>query len=330
MSIIRCEKLSKNFKNDLKDPGVVGALKAFFKRKYRIVPAVVDFDLEIGAGEVVGLLGPNGAGKTTLMKLFTGIIAPTAGLVKTLGFEPFKRDMDFRRRIALVMGQKSQLWWDIPAIDSFLLLKSYYEIPKQTFDTRLEELTQILKVSHLLSTHVRRLSLGERMKMELIASLLHHPEILFLDEPTIGLDVVAQREMREFIKRYQRDRNTTIILTSHYMADVEALCARIVIILDGHKRFDGSTTHFEKLFDSEKFVAIYFADAVNCDSPIWNELQPSWSEDRKYVELRINQEKLRSVTSAILKDYPVIDFRTEHLPVERVMDTILSNPALLD
>jgi len=209
--IIECQNLSKKFKRPLKEPGITGSFKSFFSPKYLFVEAVKDFSFSVNKGEMIGLLGPNGAGKTTLMKMFTGIIAPSDGKVSVLGYEPFSRPIPFRKKIALVMGQKSQLWWDIPAMDSFLLLQAYYDIPEKLFRERLEELSAILGVQNLLTTHVRRLSLGERMKMEMIACLLHQPEVLFLDEPTIGLDVLAQRNIRDFLLAYHKANKTTII-----------------------------------------------------------------------------------------------------------------------
>jgi len=230
--MIQIQALKKEFRTYRKPPGVWGSLSSLFFRKYEFNKAVDDFDLQVEPGEIVGLLGPNGAGKTTLMKMFSGIIVPSSGQVRVLGFEPWKRDRTFRQKIALVMGQKAQLDWDIPAMDSLLLLQRYYEISEGDFSKRLGNLSEILGVSQLLHIHVRKLSLGERMKMELMASLLHRPEIIFLDEPTIGLDLIAQKSIRKFLLEYHQLHKTTIILTSHYMADVEALCPRIVLIFD--------------------------------------------------------------------------------------------------
>ena len=206
--------------------------------------AVKPFNLNIGQGEIIGLLGPNGAGKTTLMKMFTGIIVPSQGELKVLGHTPSERLSLLEKKIALVMGQKSQLWWDIPAMDSFLLLQRFYEIEEPQFQNRIKMMSELLDVVDLLHIHVRKLSLGERMKMELMASLIHSPEIIFLDEPTIGLDLISQENIRNFIKDYHQKNKCTIIVTSHYMADVQALCDRLVLIFDGEKTFDG---HFPSL-----------------------------------------------------------------------------------
>lgn len=326
---IACSGLSKTFRSFSKEPGLKGTLKAFVKRTYRTNQAVHPFDVIIPKGEFVGLLGPNGAGKTTLMKMLTGIVAPSAGKATVLGHEPFKRELAFRRKIALVMGQKSQLWWDIPAMDSFQLLARYYELPDAEFRARLAELARLLDVERLLNVYVRKLSLGERMKVELIASLLHRPEVVFLDEPTIGLDLVAQRNIREFLIRYQREHGTTIVLTSHYMADVAALCSRIVLILGGVKRYDGSLKDFERILGRERFVSVRFAGKVDRAHPSLSGLAAAWGEDGESVELRIPEDEFRQRAATLLAGLPVADLSTEQMPIERVMHTLMSRPELL-
>ncbi len=327
--VITCQHLSKRFKRPVKEPGIIGSFKSFLFPKFNLVNAVQDFSFSVERGEMIGLLGPNGAGKTTLMKMFTGIIAPSSGTISVLGFEPFKREIEFRQRIALVMGQKSQLWWDLPAMDSFLLLQAYYNIDEYNFKSRLDELSTLLDVTKLLTTHVRRLSLGERMKMEMIACLLHQPEVLFLDEPTIGLDVLAQRNIRDFLISYQKAHNTTIILTSHYMADVAELCDRVVLVLDGKEHYDGSIANFENLLGKDKFVSIDFRAPQNQTDQFWGSFAPKWSEDSLRLELRIPEQRFQEVASQILSKFPVSDFSSDKLPIERVMQTILSNPKLL-
>lgn len=326
---ILCQSLAKDFRHTHKEPGLKGSIKSFFVRNYERKPAVIDFDLQIEPGEIVGLLGPNGAGKTTLMKMFTGIIVPSRGQLQILGHTPHKREIAFRRKIALVMGQKSQLWWDIPAMDSFMLLQKYYEIPEPDFKRRLGTLTELLEVERLLKVHVRKLSLGERMKMELMASLLHQPEIVFLDEPTIGLDLVAQKNIRDFILAWQRDHRTTVILTSHYMADVDALCKRIVLVLAGGKRFDGPIREFESVLGKQKFVSVDFESPVDRQLSLWQGLDASWNDDGTHVELRITEDQLRSTAAAILEALPVTSLSMEKLPIERVMNELLANPQLL-
>jgi len=321
--------LNKNFQSYKKAPGFKGAVRSFFHREYTIKSAVNNFDLDIGKGEIVALLGPNGAGKTTLMKMFTGIIVPTSGALTINGFQPWNRQKEFRKKIALVMGQKSQLWWDIPAMDSFLLLQRYYEISDNQFKNRIEEMSELLQVKELLHIHVKKLSLGERMKLELMASLLHSPDIIFLDEPTIGLDLVAQDSIREFIKDYHRNHNVTILLTSHYMADVHALCKRLVLIIDGKKSFDGALDKFEKILGHEKSVSFSFAEAQERDNELWRDYGPVWSSENTNLALRIPEEKIRSVSISILQNFPVTDFATEKLPIERVMKTLIERPEIL-
>lgn len=331
--MIESQGLSKDFLIYHKPPGFLGSVKSFFVREHERKAAVDHFDLRIYKGEIVGLLGPNGAGKTTLMKMFTGIIVPSRGHLTIAGYTPHERKMMFRRKIALVMGQKSQLWWDIPAMDSFLLLQKYYEVEEQVFQTRLNTLAELLDVKRLLRVHVRKLSLGERMKMELMASLMHQPEVLFLDEPTIGLDVVAQKSIREFILNWQKEYQTTVILTSHYMADVAALCERIVLILAGQKRFDDSIQAFEQVLGQQKFVTVDFEVPVSISdvevhAAFWAALSPTWNARRTQVELRIPESSLREQAIFLLQNYPVTGFSTEKLPIERVMSELLNNPEL--
>ncbi len=321
-------KLSKNFVSYKKPPGLVASLRSLFVREALVKSAVDSFDVEIPKGQIVGLLGPNGAGKTTLMKMWTGIIVPTSGHVEVLGHQPYQRSEQYRRKISLVMGQKSQLWWDIPAMDSFELLQRYYEVPSAKFKDRIAELSELLAVKDLLHVHVRKLSLGERMKLELMASLLHEPEILFLDEPTIGLDIVAQQKIREFIRKYHDQRQLTILLTSHYMADVEALCERLVLILAGKKRFDGTVEQFQGLLGKKRFVKFRFSEPLP-ENIQFSDYDPQWGPERRTVDLRIDEADLRTVAGQILKDYPVMDFQTEPMPIERVMHRLLEDPQLL-
>jgi len=327
--MIRAENLSKEFHIYRKEPGFLGSVRSLFARRYEINQAVRNFSLSIEPGEIIGLLGPNGAGKTTLMKMFTGIIVPTSGNLEVLGNDPWGRSLSFRKRIALVMGQKSQLWWDIPAMDSLRLLKAYYEVNDQDFQQRVGELSEILEVGNLLHVQVRKLSLGERMKLELMSCLLHRPDVIFLDEPTIGLDLIAQKGIRAFLKEYHRKYNPTIILTSHYMADVAALCSHIVLILGGEKRYDGSITDFEKILGREKIVTFQFSAPVAEDAACISDYDPLFSGGGMEVEIKIPEKKLRDVSKEILQRYPVIDFHTEKIPIERVMETLWSNPELL-
>ena len=288
-----------------------------------------DFTFTVKAGEIVGLLGPNGAGKTTLMKMFTGIIVPSHGELKILGHNPWERDKALRKKMALVMGQKSQLWWDIPAMDSFLLLQKYYEISDEQFEERISKMSELLGVKDLLHIHVRKLSLGERMKMELMASLLHNPDVIFLDEPTIGLDLVAQENIRHFIKQYHEENQCCIIITSHYMQDVQALCDRLVLIFDGKKSFDGPIEEFEHILGHEKSVTFNFSCPQDPKHSFFSSLNTKWNEELTQLELRIEEAHLREVSAQMIRDFPVEDFQTEKLPIERVMKELMNNPDLL-
>lgn len=327
--MITATGLGKQFKVYHKQAGLMNSVRALFKREYEYKNAVQNFSMEVERGEILGLLGPNGAGKTTLIKMCTGIVVPSSGTLEVLGQVPHKRSFEFRKNIALVMGQKSQLWWDLPAMDSLRLLQRYYDLDDASFKERVDDLSERLQVRPLLSLHVRKLSLGERMKMELLACLLHQPSVIFLDEPTIGLDVVAQENIRQFLRDYHAENQCTIILTSHYMADVEALCNRIVLILDGAKRFDGRRQDFEGLLGKEKFVRFRFSEPVDSGHVLWQDFFPVWSEDATHVDLRIPDALLRETSVAILNQFPVDDFYTEKLPIERVMTSLLSNPDVL-
>lgn len=237
--MIQVESLSKSFRVHRRQPGFASSVKSLFKREWHEVHALKNVSLSVEAGEIVGIVGANGAGKTTLVKCLSGILHPTSGTATVLGHVPWEREDAFRARVALIMGQKAQLWWDLPAADGFLLLREIYRIPEKQFRESLAELTEALQVGDRLTTQIRRLSLGERMKMELIAALLHNPRVVYLDEPTIGLDLTAQRAIRDFLLRYREKHNPAMLLTSHYMEDIERLCARIVIIREGEIVYDG-------------------------------------------------------------------------------------------
>lgn len=326
--MIEANKLSKKFISTKKKPGLLGALESLVYREEVETFAVRDYDLKIDEGEVIGLLGPNGAGKTTLMKMFTGIIVPSAGDLKILGHRPSDRALEFRKNIALVMGQKSQLWWDIPAMDSFLLLQRYYEVSDRDFKARVSMMAELLGVEKLLQIHVRRLSLGERMKMELMASLLHSPKVIFLDEPTIGLDLMAQENIRQFLLNYHQENKTTLILTSHYMADVQALCKRLVLIFDGMKAYDGSLKDFEKILGNDKSLTFNFSEPID-QREIVERYSPHWSDDFTQVEILVPESELRQVSLMVLEKWPVVEFATEKMPIEKVMKTLMNNPQIL-
>src|ERR1700730_10782794 len=258
MPIIEVQGLSKTYRVFQKSPGLRGALRGLFRRTWKEVHAVQDVSFTIEPGEMVAFLGPNGAGKTTTLKMLSGLIYPTAGSARVLGFVPWERPDDFRRRFSLVMGQKNQLWWDLPAADSFELHREIYSLPTEDFKRTLGELTELFHVEALTRQPVRELSLGERMKMELIAALLHQPQLLLLDEPTIGLDVLAQATIQRCLKEYNSSRGVTMLLTSHYMRDVEALCSRVLVISHGTVIYDGPLAKIREMFGQAKLVKLHF------------------------------------------------------------------------
>jgi ABC-2 type transport system ATP-binding protein len=256
MPVIEVKNLTKAFRTYKKQPGFSGAFKGLFHRQYEQTIAVNDVSFQIEPGELVGFLGPNGAGKTTTLKMLAGLLYPTSGAAKVLGHTPWERHDDYRRQFALVLGQKNQLWWDLPARESLELNAKIYGIPKDCFEKTVGDMTELLGVKDKLNISVRELSLGERMKMELIASLLHQPKVLFLDEPTIGLDVTSQKTVRDFIRRHNAEQKTTILLTSHYMADIQELCDRVIIIDQGKIFFDGKLSEIVDRFADFKLVTI--------------------------------------------------------------------------
>jgi ABC-2 type transport system ATP-binding protein len=254
MNDIEAIQLAKTFKVPQKAPGLTGALKSLFNRQYRDVQAVKGISFHIKEGELVGFLGPNGAGKTTTLKMLSGLLHPTSGEAQVLGHVPWKRERTFQKQFTMIMGQRTQLWWDLPAWDSFLLNKEIFEIPQAEFDITVKELTRLLEIEDLLEIPVKKLSLGQRMKAELACSLLHSPKVLLLDEPTIGLDVVMQQKVREFILSYNKKRRATILLTSHNMDDVAELCTRVILINHGTIFFDGSLTEFHARYSKQKLI----------------------------------------------------------------------------
>ena len=297
-------------------------MQGLFTREYRQIEAVREINLSIAQGEFVAFLGPNGAGKTTTLKLLSGVINPTCGTAHVLGHIPWHRENAYRRRFALVMGQKNQLWWDLPAQESFRLHQQIYRIAPSTFDKTLNELVDLLKVHSLLNQPVRELSLGERMKMELIAAMLHSPEVLFLDEPTIGLDVVAQHNIQNFLRYYQDLRKITILLTSHYMKDVVALCQRVVIIAQGSIVHDGSLAEIVDRFSRYKIVTLLFAeDDLPQDLARYGEVIQL---ENPRAKLRIDRGVVTDVLAAILQKHPIQDVSVEDPPLEQVIAEMFS------
>ena len=322
MAIIEIAGLAKSYRVYQKREGLLASVRGLFHRQYRLVNAVRGIDLAVESGEFVAFLGPNGAGKTTTLKLLSGVINPSAGTATVMGYVPWRRENAYRRRFALVMGQKNQLWWDLPAQESFRLHQQIYRIEPRSFERTRDELVDLLGVGQLLAQPVRELSLGERMKMELIAALLHSPEVLFLDEPTIGLDVIAQHNIQSFLRHYQQARKLTILLTSHYMKDVAALCRRVVIIAQGQIMYDGSLTGIIDGFSSHKIVTLLFAgDTVPRGLDRYGAVL---EENPPKVKLRVDRSVVAESLAAILAQQTVQDVSVEDPPLEEVIAEMFS------
>jgi ABC-2 type transport system ATP-binding protein len=325
MSVIEIRGLKKSYRVYHKKEGLRAALQGLFHREYREVEAVRGIDLNVEVGEFVAFLGPNGAGKTTTLKLLSGVINPTGGEARVLGYVPWQRDNAYRRRFALVMGQKNQLWWDLPAAESFRLHQQIYRIDPVEYGRTQDELVDLLDVRRLLNQPVRELSLGERMKMELIAALLHSPEVLFLDEPTIGLDVIAQHNIQKFLKHYQEVRRITILLTSHYMKDVAALCRRVVVINHGQIVYDGSLSGIVDRFSSHKVLTLLFGNGqLPTDIGRYGEVIEI-VEPR--VKLRVDRQQISEVLSTVLANHTLEDVSVEDPPLEEVIAQVFAQSA---
>ncbi len=323
---IEVEGLSKTYAYHHKEPGLRGSLRSLFRRRILERRAVDGISFRIETGEVVGFLGPNGAGKTTTLKMLSGLLYLTSGHAEVLGHTPSRREPEYLRQIALVMGQKSMLWWDIPAMETLLLHKEMYDLPDKEFRATVRELGEMLDVGHLLGVQVRKLSLGERMKMELLVALVHRPKVLFLDEPTIGLDVVSQQRVREFLSELNRREGTTVLLTSHYMDDVEALCPRVLVIDQGRIHFDGALTELVESTAPEKLVTVVFAQPVPGDELAAAlggvELIPT--EDPLRVRLSVPRERVAGVTAGIVRLGGVADLTIQDVPVEEIVRRVFT------
>jgi len=318
--VIHIHDLSKTYEVTERESGLMASVRSLVHRKREEVRAVDRISFNLAAGEVVGFLGPNGAGKTTTLKMLSGLLYPTAGEVTVLGFTPSKRVSAFLRQITLVMGQRNQLVWDIPALDSFELNRAIYRIPPADYRRTLDELTALLELEPLLRKPVRNLSLGERMKCEIAAALLHRPSVVFLDEPTIGLDVTMQRRIRDFIAEYNRRFGATVLLTSHYMADVQALCKRVVVIHHGRLLFDGDLSALVRQFTAHKTVVVQLEDS-RLDLGRYGEVLSS--ENGRY-SLRVPKAETARITERLLADLPVIDLLVEEPPIEEVIERVFA------
>jgi ABC-2 type transport system ATP-binding protein len=322
MAIIEVSGLTKSYRVYQKNEGLWASVTSLWHREYRDVQAVRGISLSIEPGEFVAFLGPNGSGKTTTLKLLSGVINPTSGSATVMGYVPWERSMEYRRRFALVMGQKNQLWWDLPALESFRLHQQIYGIEISEYDRTLDQLTSLLDIKRLLKQPVRELSLGERMKMELTAALLHSPEVLFLDEPTIGLDVVAQHNIQQFLKQYQAERGVTIMLTSHYMKDVTALCQRVIVIAQGQIIYDGSLAEIVGRFSSYKLVTLQLSSTeTTTDFTRYGEVMDVVLPK---VKLRIDRTQVARVLAEILAHTTIDDVVVEDPPLEQVIGEVFA------
>lgn len=323
MITITVEKLRKYFVVPQKQPGISGIVRSIFRPESTLVRAVDDVSFEISEGELVGFIGPNGAGKTTTLKILSGILYPTKGKVSVLDHVPWERSEDFLQNITLVMGQKNQLLWELSAIDSFLLNQAIYGISKEDFRSTVDELISLLGVEKIIYTPVRKLSLGQRMRMELIAALLHRPRILFLDEPTIGLDLVAAEKIRDFITAYNAKYKATILLTSHYMGDIARLATRVIIINEGKIIFDGRLGKITERFAREKVIKIVLSEEPNVRE--LSEIGNVVSYQFPHAEIRIARSAAPLAASQILQKFLVADLTIEEPPIEEVIRGIFES-----
>ena len=323
MPTVTVERLCKTFHVADKQPGMLGTLRHFIKRSYREVHAVRDVSFIIEPGEVVGFLGPNGAGKTTTLKMLTGLIHPTSGSVSVLGQVPFKRRPDLLSQVTLVMGQKQQMIWDLPPIESLRVNAAVYGIPEAEAQRRINELAEMLTIKDEMTRPVRKLSLGERMKCELMAALLHHPKVLFLDEPTLGLDVNAQTAVRSFLREYNRLHGASIVLTSHYMADITALCDRVVMIHKGGLIYDGRLAGVVDRFAPFREVKLELAR--DADASVMAQYGEVESIDGRVVRLLVSRDGLTATVNRLLSEREVIDLTVSDPPIEEVIGRVFDD-----
>jgi ABC-2 type transport system ATP-binding protein len=323
--VIEVSELVKHYRVHERPPGVLAAARSLFRRSYKLVPAVDGVSFRIEGGERVGFLGPNGAGKTTTLKMLSGLLHPTSGSARVFGHVPFQRSPDFLRAIMLVAGQKQQLLWDLPPADTFELNRAIYNVPRAEFTRSLDELVALLKLESLLGKPVRQMSLGERMKCELCAALLHRPKVLFLDEPTIGLDITMQVAVRDFIRRYNEQHGATVILTSHYMEDVAALCPRIIVVNQGRIVWDGALADLVRKVHPEKRVTLRLLHGVpesafeGCHARL---VSLSGVEAR----LQVPKDSLQKAVALLLDKLPVVDMTVEDAPLEQVLSQLFAEP----
>ena len=324
MAVIEVNGLTKAFQTYKKQPGFSGAIKGLLHRQYDQTIAVKEVSFAIEPGELVGFLGPNGAGKTTTLKMLAGLLHPTGGSARVLGYVPWERNDGYRRQFALLLGQKNQLWWDLPALESLELNAKIYGIPDDVLKRTVAEMTELLNVRDKLNVAVRELSLGERMKMELIASLLHKPKVLFLDEPTIGLDVVSQKTVREFLREHNKKEKTTIVLTSHYMTDIQELCERVIIIDKGVISFDGKLNDVVDRFADFKLVTIQCQNMASHSAEGLSKYGEVVEQNAGGVTLKVKRDRVIAVCKALLDELPVTDIDIQEVPIEDVIRKIFA------
>ncbi len=316
MPSVEVESLSKTFKVPVREPGLLNSIKSLFKREHRIVDAVREVSFALEPGVVVGFLGPNGAGKTTTLKMLSGLLYPDGGRAQVLGHTPHDRDAEFLRRVALVMGNRNSLQWDLPVADSLDLRRAIYQIPHEDYRKRKDEYVELLEVGDLLTKPVRNLSLGERMKMEILAALLPNPEVLFLDEPTLGLDISMQKRIRRFVAEYTTDTGATALLTSHYMADVTAMCERVIVIHHGGILFDGDLKALSNRFAAHKTITVTTEESL----PDLSGLGQVMTADPSKVVLRVGRDRIAAVAAELLGRFSVVDLSIEDPPIEDVIE----------
>lgn len=325
MPAVETRNLTKHYVSHKKMPGMRGTIRSLFTRQKTIVEAVSGIDMTIEQGELVGFLGPNGAGKTTTLKMLCGILYPTSGEASVLGYTPYERNFEMLRNISLVMGNKNQLWWDLPAWDSFVVLRELYEVSDEQFKRRTDFLIESLQITDKIHTQVRKLSLGERMKCELVAALLHSPKVVFLDEPTIGLDVVSQKRIRDFLKQLHREDNCTIILTSHYMQDVQELCDRVVVIDHGSMVYEGTLDALSREFSDVRRLRLTFGEQIDVED--LKKYGTIIEHEDTTVVLEVPRARTAQITGAVLQNFPVNDVGIEEVSIEEVVRALFSEGA---
>tara|TARA_X000001036_G_C20693724_1_gene810447 strand:+ start:809 stop:1804 length:996 start_codon:yes stop_codon:yes gene_type:complete len=324
--IINIQNINKSFKSFQREAGLKGALNSFLKRNYKVFNVLNNITLQVNEGEIIGILGENGAGKTTLIKLMVGLLHPNSGTVSVDGYNPWRRNYNFLKNISVVMGQKNQLWWDIPASESFLLNKHIYDLNDSDYNHTLNELIDYLDVRDKINVQVRRLSLGERMKMEIIAALLHRPKIILLDEPTLGLDVISQSKIREFVKHYNQKYKTTFVITSHYTKDIQEMCERVFILNKGKPIYDGNFNNLIKKINPERKLLFEFMDMP--DNKTLEQLRNDFKFElhEKILTAILPESELQNLLKILLKGYAANNISFEDLPVDDTMRNFFQNP----